>query len=249
MENLNDSQAHATTAGSAAVYLKDTLGPLLTKPVLGTSTSLPGTSSRYRHTPPATPRTSPSSPSLSASEGPAENTSPHSVGKGIAAPASAVDDIAEKFGRPRARSLSRHDLSLSPWAEDEDGEGGAALPTSPPPRLKDRRRTVSMSSVAEEHRRSRPSNQRCLDCNLPPSFANEGEPPIFCRAHQMEGMVDVLREGCERRGCNKTASYGFPGEGRQRCFSHMESGMVHVLTAAARAAGEEAETKRPRSLC
>lgn len=29
------------------------------------------------------------------------------------------------------------------------------------------------------------SEKRCLDCYLPPSFANEGEPPIFCRAHQV----------------------------------------------------------------
>lgn len=83
--------------------------------------------------------------------------------KGIAAPTSAVDDIAEKFGRPRARSLSRHDLSLPPWAEDEDDEGGEALPTSEPPRLKDRRRTLSMSSVAEDNRGSRPSSQVCFD--------------------------------------------------------------------------------------
>lgn len=90
--------------------------------------------------------------------------------EGIAAPTSAVDDVAEKFGRPRARSLSlsRHDLSLPSWAEDddEDAEGGAAaaaLPSSEPPRprLKDRRRTVSMS-VAEEYRgSSRPSSQVC----------------------------------------------------------------------------------------
>ena len=88
---------------------------------------------------------------------------PRSVSAGIAAPTRAVDDIAEKFGRPRARSLSRHDLPLSlpPWAEDEDAEG-AALPSSgPPPRLVDRRRTVSMSSVTEDYRGGsrRPSSQ------------------------------------------------------------------------------------------
>lgn len=37
----------------------------------------------------------------------------------------------------------------------------------------------------------------------------------LCPPDQMEGMVDVLREGCcVRPGCNKTASYGFPGEVR-----------------------------------
>lgn len=67
-----------------------------------------------------------------------------------------MDDIAEKFGRPRARSLSRHDLSLPAW-EEEDTEG-AALKSSEPSRLEDRRRTVSMS-FAEEYRRGRPSRQ------------------------------------------------------------------------------------------
>lgn len=68
-----------------------------------------------------------------------------------------MDDIAEKFGRPRARSLSRHDLSLPAWAEDEDAEG-ADPPSSEPLRLKDRRRTVSMS-VAEDYHSARPSSQ------------------------------------------------------------------------------------------
>lgn len=77
--------------------------------------------------------------------------------EGITAPTSVVDDVAEKFGRPRARSLSRHDLSLPAWAEDEDAEG-PALQSSEPLRLKDRRRTVSMS-VAEEYRGARPSSQ------------------------------------------------------------------------------------------
>ncbi|CAM9769385.1 unnamed protein product [Ectocarpus fasciculatus] len=187
-----------------------------------------------RHNKPTPPPTPPSacSPYRSVSEGgSSEMFSPHShsLRKGITAPTTAVDDVVEKFGRPRARSLSRHDLSL-PALEEEAPE---IL------RLEDRRRTVSMS-VTEGHRhgggggstsarQASAVNKRCLDCNLPPSFAMEGEPAIFCRAHQMEGMVNVLREGCTTQGCCKTASYGFPGEGRQRCFSHMVTGMLHVL--------------------
>ena len=82
-QNMSESPTPTAADAGAAVHLKDTLGPLLTKPQLGTSTSLPGTTSRYRHTPPVTPRTSPSSPYLSASDGSAETTtSPHGVGKG-----------------------------------------------------------------------------------------------------------------------------------------------------------------------
>lgn len=84
---------------------------------------------------------------------------PHllSLLEGIAAPTSVVDDVAERFGRPRAHSLSRRDMSLPAW-EEEDAEGGAALPSSGPSRLEDRRRTMSMS-FAEEYRRGRPNRQ------------------------------------------------------------------------------------------
>lgn len=68
-----------------------------------------------------------------------------------------MDDVAERFGRPRAHSLSRRDISLPAW-EEEDAEGGAAFPTSGPSRLEDHRRTVSMS-FAEEYRRGRPDRQ------------------------------------------------------------------------------------------
>ncbi|CAM9781606.1 unnamed protein product [Pylaiella littoralis] len=127
-------------------------------------------------------------------------------------------------------------MYLPAWEEEEDAEGGAAITSSGPSRLEDRRRAVSMS-FAEEYRRGRPSRQasalqkQCVDCHLSPSFAMEGEPAIYCRAHQLEGMVNVLREACTQAGCQRTASYGFPGEGRQRCFSHMEEGMAHVLEA------------------
>lgn len=63
---------------------------------------------------------------------------------GVAAPASAVDDVMEKFGRPRARSLSRHDrrMSLPAWEEESDD----GLPEAVEP-LKERRRTMSMSAA------------------------------------------------------------------------------------------------------
>ncbi|CAN0171723.1 unnamed protein product [Scytosiphon promiscuus] len=204
------------------------------------TTSLPGaTRYSYKSTPPPTPPSA-CSPCLSAPEGAADMASPRGRGKGIIAPTTAVDDIAEKFGRPRAKSLSRHDISLPAWEEEGAREGAAAAAAAsldPPPRalrLQDRRRTVSMS-VAEDYRRGTPNHQalsltkQCLECHLPPAYAVEGEPAIFCRAHQMEGMVNVLRKGCSMRGCYKTPSYGFQGEGRQRCFSHMEDGMVHIL--------------------
>ncbi|CAM9260685.1 unnamed protein product [Hapterophycus canaliculatus] len=166
--------------------------------------------------------------------------SPRSHRRGMIAPTTAVDDVAQRFGRPRAKSLSRHDISLPAWEEEDAVEGAGAAALEPPPRplrLEDRRRTVSMS-VAEDYRRTGPDRQafsitkQCLECHLPPAYAVEGEPAVFCRAHQMEGMVNVLRKGCSMRGCYKTPSYGFHGEGRQRCFSHMEDGMVHVLSIA-----------------
>lgn len=81
--------------------------------------------------------------------------------QGIAAPATAVDDIAEKFGRTRAHSLSRHDLSLPAWREDDEHEGALPEEGSEPSLLDVRRRAVSMSSmsVAEEYRRKRPNRE------------------------------------------------------------------------------------------
>lgn len=69
-----------------------------------------------------------------------------------------MDDIAEKFGRTRAHSLSRHDLSLPAWKEDDEDEGVLPEEGTEPSLLDIRRRAVSMS-MAEEYRRKRPNRQ------------------------------------------------------------------------------------------
>lgn len=70
----------------------------------------------------------------------------------MAAPASAVDEVAEMFGRPRAHSLSRNvrHMSLMEWDEGNEDE---EMPDSA---MEDRRRTVSMSAAETlRERRSR----------------------------------------------------------------------------------------------
>ncbi|CAM9713007.1 unnamed protein product [Laminaria digitata] len=190
-------------------------------------------------TPPGTPPAgltspcSPHAPHSVHSEGSVDSGgSPHgSVGKGVAAPTTAVDDIAEKFGRPRAHSFSRQDRQTSLPALDEEGDSLSAYGM-----MEDRRRAVSMPAVIEP-RRWRPSKQvvevgdHCRYCRLAPCFAVKGERPAYCGTHKMVGMVSTVMEVCSLQGCTKIASYGFPSEGRQRCFTHKEQGMVHVLVA------------------
>lgn len=101
-------------------------------------------SSSIGRTPPVTPPGrcgSPGSPYFTGS--PHSRGSPHV--KKIIAPASAVDDVMEKWGRPRAHSLSRRErerISLPAWKE----EGDESI-TQPAPKLEDRRRAVSMTAA------------------------------------------------------------------------------------------------------
>lgn len=161
---LTPTQKKTTTVPSspaADVHVsQDTLTPL--KPVAGSfnrcsNPDFPCAVHRpsIGRTPPVTPpgrSASPCSPHVGGSpHGSASGGSPHAAGKGVAAPASVVDDVMEKFGRPRARSLSRSDrISLPAWKEEND-----EVPP-PAPKIEDRRRTVSMSA-AELTRDRKPS--------------------------------------------------------------------------------------------
>lgn len=142
----------APTAPAADVHVsQDTLTPL--KPVTGSfnrcsNPDFPCAVHRpaVGRTPPVTPpgrSASPCSPHVGGSpHGSTSGGSPNAAGKGVAAPASVVDDVMEKFGRPRARSLSRSDrMSLPAWKEEGD-----EIPP-PAPKIEDRRRTVSMSAA------------------------------------------------------------------------------------------------------
>ena len=75
----------------------------------------------------------------------------------MAAPTTAIDDIAEKFGRPRAHSFSRQDRHTSLPALDEEGDGLSSNGF-----MDDRRRAVSMSAV-DEPRWWRPSREVTTD--------------------------------------------------------------------------------------
>lgn len=139
--------------------MEDKLGPLKnSRPTLTTIGTNPDTptlahrSSSIGRTPPITPPgrcTSPGSPHWSSS--PHSGGSPR-VGR-IAAPATAVDDVMQKWGRPRAHSLSRRErekVSLPVWEEEGDECG-----VIPPPNLEDRRRSVSMSEALLDSRSDR----------------------------------------------------------------------------------------------
>lgn len=77
---------------------------------------------------------------------------------GVAAPTTAVDDIAERFGRPRAHSFSRQDRHASLPALNEEDDGLSAYGM-----MEDRKRAVSMSAMSSsmvvEPRRWRPSKE------------------------------------------------------------------------------------------
>ncbi len=50
---------------------------------------------------------------------------------------------------------------------------------------------------------------------------------IFCKFHQMPGMVDVVSRRCEwKGGCTKRPLYGYPGERASVCASHETENMI-----------------------
>lgn len=166
LDSTQEKNTNALTAPAAGVSSQDTLTPLKTSVAAGAGSlnrcsnpDFPCAVHRpsLGRTPPATPPGRSASPCSSqhvagSPHSSASGGSPHAAGKGVAAPASVVDDVMEKFGRPRARSLSRSDrrMSLPAWKEESD-EG-----PPPAPMMDDRRRALSMSA-AESMRDRKPS--------------------------------------------------------------------------------------------
>jgi len=66
------------------------------------------------------------------------------------------------------------------------------------------------------------------DCNIQPTFNKEGEKKaLYCSAHKMEGMVDVISKTCLE--CNKRPAFNTQGEKKALyCSAHKMEGMVDV---------------------
>jgi hypothetical protein len=51
----------------------------------------------------------------------------------------------------------------------------------------------------------------------------------FCKAHKLDGMIDVKNKKCKEAGCTLTASYGNPGESKRLyCAKHAPDAMANV---------------------
>jgi hypothetical protein len=66
------------------------------------------------------------------------------------------------------------------------------------------------------------------DCNIQPTFNKEGEKKaLYCSAHKMEGMVNVISKTCLE--CNKRPAFNTQGEKKALyCSAHKMEGMVDV---------------------
>ncbi|CAM9628341.1 unnamed protein product [Discosporangium mesarthrocarpum] len=80
-----------------------------------------------------------------------------------------------------------------------------------------RSRASSMTSMENKMSIRKEGHRVCTircrkgGCHGVPAFGLEGEEPCFCREHKEEGMENVLRGRCEKKGCTKSPTYGFVG--------------------------------------
>ena len=66
------------------------------------------------------------------------------------------------------------------------------------------------------------------ECVIHPTFGYQGQRPLFCSSHRLEGMLDVISKICQNDGCNKNAAYGYEKGQRKYCATHRLEGMLDV---------------------
>ena len=67
-------------------------------------------------------------------------------------------------------------------------------------------------------------------CKTHPNFNAEGEKTgLYCSAHKLEGMVDIVHKTCIHEGCKTHPKFGNEGEKtRLYCYAHKLEGMVDI---------------------
>jgi hypothetical protein len=67
-------------------------------------------------------------------------------------------------------------------------------------------------------------------CGIQPAFNNTGETTgLYCGAHRVEGMVDVISAICSFENCFKTPIYNFEGKTKRLfCGEHKLPGMINI---------------------
>ena len=69
-------------------------------------------------------------------------------------------------------------------------------------------------------------------CNKQPAFNIEGKKNgLYCSAHKLEGMIDVINKTCTHEGCNIRPFFNIEGKKTGLyCSAHKLEGMVNVIS-------------------
>ena len=71
---------------------------------------------------------------------------------------------------------------------------------------------------------------KCVECKKNAFYGNPGEPPLYCRNHRKDGMVNIVHPTCEEEGCfSSSRAFGYPGQKGSTCKNHALEGMVNVV--------------------
>ena len=68
-----------------------------------------------------------------------------------------------------------------------------------------------------------------FECKKQPTFAFEGDKPLFCGTHRQKGMIYIHTKRCHDDECTKVASFAFQGQKPTSCVSHRVDGMINVV--------------------
>lgn len=67
------------------------------------------------------------------------------------------------------------------------------------------------------------------DCNKKRYFNYEGLKALYCKIHALDGMIDLVHEKCQYKGCTTSPSFNFDGERKFIfCVEHKMEGMINV---------------------
>lgn len=66
------------------------------------------------------------------------------------------------------------------------------------------------------------------DCKSRASFNYEGKKALYCSAHKLKNMIDVVSKRCAFPGCCKQSRFSYIGDNRLYCVFHRLPNMVDV---------------------
>lgn len=67
------------------------------------------------------------------------------------------------------------------------------------------------------------------ECTKGRLYGNPNEPPIYCKNHSLEGMINKRSKRCIQKGCTTIPAYAEEGKQAMYCNEHKKEGMINVV--------------------